>query len=106
MRSPSACKDTGIGIEADVLPHIFEEFRQADSGMTRRYTGAGLGLTIARKLAEQHGGRITVTSQPDHGSTFTLHLPVTGVSDPAPERVVTTLNSSSPASNHYLSEIV
>jgi PAS domain S-box-containing protein len=75
-------KDTGIGIAPDVLPYIFDEFRQADSGVTRRYTGAGLGLTIAKKLAEQHGGRISVTSQPNHGSTFTLHLPATGTTVP------------------------
>ena len=79
-------KDTGIGIAPDDLPFIFDEFRQADSGMTRRYTGAGLGLTIAKKLAEQHGGRITVSSQPNLGSTFTLHLPATGIDVPVGDR--------------------
>jgi two-component system, sensor histidine kinase and response regulator len=68
-------RDTGIGIPPDVLDYIFEEFRQADSGMTRRHDGVGLGLNIARKLAEQQGGRISATSQPGFGSVFTLHLP-------------------------------
>ena len=68
-------KDTGMGIPAQALPHIFEEFRQVDSGLSRRYGGAGLGLAIAWKLAEQMGGSITVSSQPGVGSTFRLHLP-------------------------------
>jgi PAS domain S-box-containing protein len=67
--------DTGIGIDPAVIPFIFHEFRQADSGMTRRHEGAGLGLAIAKKLAEQMGGTISLTSQPEFGSTFTLHLP-------------------------------
>jgi signal transduction histidine kinase len=69
-----AVRDTGIGIAADALPHIFEEFHQLDSGMSRRHEGAGLGLTIARKLAELMGGRLTVESRPGRGSTFSLHL--------------------------------
>jgi PAS domain S-box-containing protein len=73
-----AVSDSGIGIAPEELPHIFDEFRQATSGMTRRYTGAGLGLAIARKLAEQHGGSIGVTSQLGAGSTFTLSLPIPG----------------------------
>jgi signal transduction histidine kinase len=67
--------DTGIGITEEAMPHIFEEFRQVDGNMTRRYGGAGLGLAIAHKLAEQMGGSITVVSQHGAGSTFTLHLP-------------------------------
>jgi signal transduction histidine kinase len=58
------------------VPQIFEEFRQADNGMTRRYEGAGLGLAIVKKLTEQMGGSITVTSRPNIGSTLTLRLPV------------------------------
>jgi PAS domain S-box-containing protein len=68
--------DTGVGISADAVPHVFDEFRQGDSYMTRRYGGAGLGLAIARKLAEQMGGSIRVSSEPNVGSTFTLHLPL------------------------------
>jgi PAS domain S-box-containing protein len=68
-------RDTGIGIAADALVQIFEEFHQVDSAMNRRYPGAGLGLAIAQRLAEQMGGSITVTSRPGVGSAFTLHLP-------------------------------
>ena len=68
--------DTGIGIPPDDLPFIFDEFRQVDSGLTRRHGGAGLGLAIARKLTEQMGGSIRVISDLHFGTTITLHLPV------------------------------
>ncbi|MBU1880375.1 MAG: response regulator, partial [Chloroflexi bacterium] len=64
--------DTGIGIPADKLEHIFDSFTQADGSMARRYGGSGLGLAISRQLAELMGGRISVTSEVDQGSTFTL----------------------------------
>jgi PAS domain S-box-containing protein len=67
--------DSGIGITAEALPMVFEEFRQVDGSMTRRHGGAGLGLAIAHKLARQMGGSITVVSRYGTGSTFTLHLP-------------------------------
>jgi signal transduction histidine kinase/ActR/RegA family two-component response regulator len=71
-----AVRDTGEGIDPGFLPHVFERFRQADATSTRRHGGLGLGLSIARHLAEAHGGGITVTSAGrDQGATFELHLP-------------------------------
>ena len=71
-----AVTDTGIGIAPQEQAAIFEEFRQVDSTLSRRHGGAGLGLAIARRLAEQMGGSITVESTPGHGATFTLRLPL------------------------------
>jgi CheY-like chemotaxis protein len=69
--------DTGIGIAAEFLPHVFERFRQADAGITRERGGLGLGLSIARQLAEMHGGTVEAASGGfGHGSTFTLKVPV------------------------------
>ncbi|MGM0952804.1 MAG: MHYT domain-containing protein [Pseudomonadota bacterium] len=69
-------QDTGIGIPADRIDRIFEPFTQADSSMTRRFGGTGLGTTIARQLTELMGGQISVTSAPGQGSTFRIHLPL------------------------------
>jgi len=68
-------RDTGIGIAADQLPHIFDEFRQADDSASRKFGGTGLGLAIARKYAAMLHGMITVDSTLGRGSTFTLWLP-------------------------------
>jgi CheY-like chemotaxis protein/two-component sensor histidine kinase len=69
-------RDDGVGIDADVLPYVFERFRQADSSTTRRHGGVGLGLAIVRHLVEQHGGTIDAASGGQGaGATFTVHLP-------------------------------
>jgi PAS domain S-box-containing protein len=70
-------KDTGIGIPADFLPHVFDRFRQADSTNTRSYKGLGLGLAIARYLVERQGGTIEADSPGvEQGATFTVKLPL------------------------------
>jgi heavy metal sensor kinase len=68
--------DTGIGIAADDLPHVFDRFFRADKARTRAQGGTGLGLAIARWCAEVHGGRIAVQSHPGQGSVFTVTLPL------------------------------
>ena len=69
-------RDTGIGIDPVTLEHIFEEYHQGEGGRGRRFDGTGLGLAIASRLANDMEGRITVESEVDQGSCFTLHLPL------------------------------
>jgi signal transduction histidine kinase len=71
-----AVSDTGIGIAPEHQELIFEEFRQVGNDYTRKREGTGLGLTLARKFVELHGGRIWVKSQVGVGSTFTFTLPL------------------------------
>lgn len=68
--------DTGIGIEPDTVPKIFDEFKQADDKMSRKYGGTGLGLAIAKKYVILLGGSIEVHSRPGSGSTFIISLPL------------------------------
>jgi PAS domain S-box-containing protein len=73
-------EDNGIGIKADFLPHVFDRFRQADPGTTRRYGGLGLGLSIVKNLVELHGGTVRVRSAGEsQGTAFTLSLPISHV---------------------------
>ncbi len=70
--------DTGIGITAEQLPHLFEPFMQGDSSTTRRYAGTGLGLAFSRRICRLLGGDIHVVSTPAVGSVFTVCLPAHG----------------------------
>jgi PAS domain S-box-containing protein len=67
--------DTGIGIAPENMDRLFQPFVQLDSSLTRRYAGTGLGLSLVRRIVELHGGSITLTSEVDKGSCFTLNLP-------------------------------
>ncbi len=68
-------KDTGIGIDQDTLPRLFDSFSQADESTTRQFGGTGLGLTITKQLVDLMGGEIGVTSKLSHGSQFWVKLP-------------------------------
>ena len=68
-------RDSGIGIAADKLDRVFEEFGQAEETTSRDYGGTGLGLPISRRFCRMLGGDLTVKSQPGAGSIFTIHVP-------------------------------
>lgn len=92
-------RDTGIGIEAKHFDLIFERFKQADSSVSRKYGGTGLGLPISQRLARLMGGNITVESAIGQGSTFTLLIPV------KQEEEIAELDSDQ-SLNHLLSESI
>ena len=76
--------DTGPGISREEQQRIFERFHRVSTGLVHDVKGSGLGLTLVKHIAEAHGGRVTVKSEPEKGSTFTIHLPVNGPRDGNP----------------------
>ena len=102
LRTANGCAevrvaDSGVGIRRDVLPFVFDRFRQADSSPTRRHGGLGLGLAIVRHLVELHGGTVDADSPGEgHGATFTIRLPIgRGTqSSGAPETAAADLSTS------------
>ncbi len=93
-----AVSDSGKGIDPDFLPHVFERFRQADSSITRRHGGLGLGLAIVRQLVELHGGTVRAESPGENlGATFTVSLPVMAVAGGVPPAARGPRDSGAPA---------
>jgi signal transduction histidine kinase len=79
-----AVTDTGVGIAPEVLPFVFDRFRQGDSSLTRAFGGLGLGLAMVRHLVELHGGTVDATSEGRHrGATFSIRLPLRIAHQPA-----------------------
>jgi len=78
-----AVRDTGAGIPADKLEHIFAQFYQIDASLSRAHGGVGIGLTLSKQFVESHGGRISVQSEVGVGSTFCFTLPLTSSGDMA-----------------------
>jgi signal transduction histidine kinase len=72
-----AVKDTGIGISAADMPHIFERFHRSEHNVVQANSGSGLGLSIVKTFIEMHDGRIWVESEPGKGTTFTFILEAT-----------------------------
>jgi len=76
-------RDTGIGIPADLIPIVFEPFRQVDSTLGRKFEGTGLGLSLVRRLVELHGGTVALESVVDKGTVVSMALPGANCQAPA-----------------------
>lgn len=90
-------KDSGIGIPAEDIPHLFQKFYRVDNSDTREVGGTGLGLYLCRRLAEHMNGRLDVASEFKKGSTFSLHLPRIDASEALQTPVVTAQPTDQPA---------
>jgi signal transduction histidine kinase/ActR/RegA family two-component response regulator len=90
--------DTGSGISAEFLPHLFERFRQADASTTRAHGGLGLGLSIVKQLVELHGGTVSARSPGEHqGATIVITLPVRAVREAEERPFQTPVRKRAPA---------
>ena len=100
-------KDTGTGIAASELPHIFERFYQVRGARGRNYEGSGIGLSLVQELVRLHGGTIRVSSVVDGGTTFTVSLP-TGSAHLPPDRIdaTRTLVSTATGAAPYVEEVL
>lgn len=87
-------QDTGIGVPADKLQHLFKPFTQGNESLARRHGGAGLGLAVAQQLAQQMGARLEAQARPGGGSVFSLHLPLPD--DAAPETLAPEASTGRP----------
>jgi signal transduction histidine kinase len=98
-------QDTGIGIEANVIPHLFHAFEQGDSSITLHFGGLGLGHAISRSLVEMHSGALSADSEgKDKGATFTIVLPTIHTSTPSPQLAAASASMSSSASSARFAE--
>jgi len=95
--------DTGPGINKESLPFIFDRFYQADDSSVRKYEGTGIGLAITKELIELHGGTISVESEPDVGTIFTVHLPI-GTDHLSPDEIIDIQDTVVPAKPKIVSE--
>lgn len=95
-------RDSGIGISAERLELMFNAFQQADSSISRRYGGTGLGLPIARTLAERMGGTLRAQSEEGTGSVFTLEIPLALYQQKGPEKVQTVHAGNNDGKNQHV----
>ena len=103
-RARFSVHDTGVGIAPEDLPAIFDAFHQADGSFKRRHAGTGLGLTIARELAQAMGGDLVASSEVGKGSVFTVKLDLPAAPEPAPVDVAATPVPRSLAGHVLLAE--
>ena len=84
--------DTGIGIKAENIGKIFKQFAQVDDGLTKKYGGLGLGLSIVKQLVEAHNGKVSATSSYGEGSTFVVELPIINNEDFDDKPIITNIS--------------